>query len=100
MKRLVSLLVVAALADLGTTWYGLEVVGLVEANPMAATYHARHGMLGLVAVSIFGIGLLVGMAAALKRIEMPLSRELAIGALGLAVAVNLFAAFHNLQLIL
>lgn len=100
MKRLIALLVVAALADLGTTWYGIEFVGLVEANPAAAVYYSSHGILGLAALSAIAVAVVVSVSYGLRNIEAPLSDEGAIVVIVSVAAVNAIAAIHNLNLIL
>lgn len=65
----ICMVVITKAGDLLTTVIGLVYVdGIVEQNPIAAAVFARAGVLGLLVISVVGIGLLIAVVEALGTI--------------------------------
>lgn len=106
---LTSLIVIAAVADLVTTWYGLEMVsGLYESNPNAKSVFDSYGWVGFLIMKTIAV---IGIVAGLYYLEVQTDREdndtlrtacvASEWVLGLVVVfVWGFAAVSNLSLIL
>lgn len=99
-RRLLLALAVVAWTDLATTFYGLEALGLVERNPVAADLYATTGIAGLAVLSLFGIVGVIGLARLLEWLDTPGSQTLATLGMSTAIAINAFATVNNAALFL
>lgn len=70
---LTFLIVITAVADLVTTWYGLEMVnGLYESNPTAKGVFDSHGWVGFLIMKLIAV---IGIVGGLFYIDVQRNRS-------------------------
>lgn len=96
----VVVLILASVTDLLTTFVGIEYHGLVEANGTPATILKQGGWMGLVQLSLASLGIIIGLTALLRYVQINYSSLLATLSIGVASASKVLATTWNTWLIL
>lgn len=96
----VVVVILAFVADFITTYLGIEYFGLVEANGTAATALQQGGWMGLVYLSLASLGIIIGLTALLRYVQINYSSRLATLSVGGAIVPKLLATAWNTWLIL
>lgn len=96
----VVVIVLASVTDLLTTYIGVEHSGLVEANPTPAAILAQSGWVGMISHSLVSLGVIIGLTAMLRYVQINRSSRIATISVGAGAAVKVLVTVWNTWLIL
>lgn len=100
MRRSMLLFVALSMADVGLTAVLMGRYGVPEANPVAAHFYARHGVLGLALIKGAGVGGFLGVLPhCLHRARILLRGANTVVATIVAYSILLLGLYANAELL-